>query len=107
MCATNLDDPNAYKGLLDGLYLISKYEGIRGLYRGMIPAFFGVSHGALQFMAYEEMKKWKLKDSSGKDREKLVSLYMCIYIYIYIYLYICISYIKNKYKHIFSLFIIL
>ncbi|CAJ0824737.1 3400_t:CDS:10, partial [Entrophospora sp. SA101] len=71
MCATNIDDPRAYKGLFDGLYQILKYEGIRGLYRGIIPAFFGVSHGALQFMAYEEMKKWKLKIGSKEDRKKL------------------------------------
>jgi solute carrier family 25 folate transporter 32 len=76
MCATNIDDPRAYKGLLDGLYQILKYEGIRGLYRGMIPAFFGVSHGALQFMAYEEMKKWRLKIDLRKDHEKLVSLHI-------------------------------
>jgi solute carrier family 25 folate transporter 32 len=37
---------------LDGLYQIAKYEGIKGLYKGMIPALFGTSHGALQFMAY-------------------------------------------------------
>ncbi|CAJ0633646.1 17938_t:CDS:2 [Entrophospora sp. SA101] len=74
MCATNIDDPRAYKGLFDGLYQILKYEGIRGLYRGIIPAFFGVSHGALQFMAYEEMKKWKLKIGSKEDRKKLDNL---------------------------------
>lgn len=45
-----------YKGMLDGLLKIYKYEGIRGLYRGFVPGIFGISHGALQFMAYEEMK---------------------------------------------------
>ncbi|XP_063406938.1 solute carrier family 25 member 32-like isoform X2 [Mytilus trossulus] len=45
-----------YKGMLDGLLKIYKLEGIRGLYRGFVPGIFGISHGALQFMAYEEMK---------------------------------------------------
>ncbi|XP_060631682.2 solute carrier family 25 member 32 [Anolis sagrei] len=45
-----------YKGMLDVLFKIYKYEGIRGLYKGFVPGLFGTSHGALQFMAYEELK---------------------------------------------------
>jgi hypothetical protein len=58
----------------DGLYQIAKYEGIKGLYKGMIPALFGVSHGALQFMAYEELKKWRFKINfeKEKDHDRLV-----------------------------------
>lgn len=56
---------------LDGLYQIARYEGIKGLYKGMIPALFGVSHGALQFMAYEELKKWRFKVNM-KDPDRLV-----------------------------------
>ncbi|CAO3643947.1 unnamed protein product [Cunninghamella echinulata] len=59
MCTTTRYTPDAYKGLIDGLIRLTKEEGIRGLYRGMVPALFGVSHGAIQFMAYEEMKKWR------------------------------------------------
>ncbi|OWA53510.1 Mitochondrial folate transporter/carrier [Hypsibius exemplaris] len=46
-----------YRGMMDCFYKIYKFEGIRGLYKGLIPGMFGVSHGALQFMAYEELKK--------------------------------------------------
>jgi len=46
-----------YNGVLDGLVKLFKEEGIRGYYRGFLPGIFGVSHGALQFMAYEELKK--------------------------------------------------
>lgn len=46
-----------YKGMADCLTKMYKAEGIRGLYKGFLPGIFGVSHGALQFMAYEEMKK--------------------------------------------------
>jgi solute carrier family 25 (mitochondrial folate transporter), member 32 len=42
--------------MVNALSSIYKQEGVRGLYRGFIPGMFGVSHGALQFMTYEEMK---------------------------------------------------
>ncbi|KAL1920489.1 uncharacterized protein VTP21DRAFT_866 [Calcarisporiella thermophila] len=67
MCATAQKETGAYRGLLDGLYQIARYEGIRGLYKGMVPAIFGTSHGAIQFMAYEEMKKWRASLRPHKD----------------------------------------
>lgn len=42
--------------MVDALVKTYRFEGIRGLYKGFVPGVFGVSHGALQFMAYEEMK---------------------------------------------------
>uniref|UniRef100_A0A0P4VSS0 Solute carrier family 25 member 32 n=1 Tax=Rhodnius neglectus TaxID=72488 RepID=A0A0P4VSS0_9HEMI len=45
-----------YAGMVDALMTIYRLEGVRGLYRGFIPGMFGVSHGAIQFMTYEEMK---------------------------------------------------
>ncbi|MPC39772.1 Mitochondrial folate transporter/carrier [Portunus trituberculatus] len=45
-----------YNGMVDALVKTYKHEGVRGLYKGFVPGVFGVSHGALQFMAYEEMK---------------------------------------------------
>ncbi|CAH3146437.1 unnamed protein product [Porites lobata] len=46
-----------YKGMIDTLFKLWRHEGLRGLYKGYVPGLFGVSHGALQFMAYEELKK--------------------------------------------------
>lgn len=46
-----------YSSMVDGLAKVYRYEGVGGLYKGFVPGMFGVSHGALQFMAYEEMKK--------------------------------------------------
>ncbi|KAJ7395348.1 hypothetical protein BTVI_155886 [Pitangus sulphuratus] len=46
-----------YRGMVDALVKIYKTEGIRGLYKGFVPGLFGTSHGALQFMAYEDLKE--------------------------------------------------
>ncbi|CAG0916847.1 unnamed protein product [Notodromas monacha] len=45
-----------YHGFVQTLGKIYRAEGVRGWYKGFVPGLFGVSHGALQFMAYEEMK---------------------------------------------------
>jgi solute carrier family 25 folate transporter 32 len=74
MCTTSAQDSGAYRGLLDGLTQIARKEGLRGLYRGMVPALFGVSHGAVQFMAYEEMKKWRIERNANHVKENLVRL---------------------------------
>lgn len=49
----------------DGLSSVFRQEGLRGLYRGTTLALFGVTNGAIQFMGYEEMKKW------GFDRKRI------------------------------------
>lgn len=49
-------DTKVYRGFTDALVKIARHEGLRGLYSGFVPGLFGVSHGAVQFMAYEEMK---------------------------------------------------
>jgi solute carrier family 25 (mitochondrial folate transporter), member 32 len=84
MFATQANSPNAYRGLwgkygyrgssekillrkfalIDGLSTIVRTEGVQGLFRGTSLALVGVSTGAIQFMAYEKMKKW------GFDRKK-------------------------------------
>ncbi|KAL2642644.1 hypothetical protein R1flu_010231 [Riccia fluitans] len=46
-----------YSGVRDAVTSILKEEGWRGLYKGLGPGLLLVSHGALQFMAYEEIKK--------------------------------------------------
>ncbi len=71
MCASKASDPNAYRGLVDGLLQTWKHEGLKGLYKGFVPALFGVSHGAIQFMVYEEMKKYSAATSSKKHVDNL------------------------------------
>eukprot|EP01134_Creolimax_fragrantissima_P006417 CFRG6417T1 len=57
MCYQVPGAPDAYTGFANALASIWKTEGVRGLYKGFVPGLFGVSHGAVQFMAYEELKQ--------------------------------------------------
>ena len=57
-----------YKNIPQSFRLIVKEEGFRALYRGLIPALFGVSHGALQFMVYEELKTLTKPKDSVEDK---------------------------------------
>ncbi|GAB6027093.1 hypothetical protein CHUAL_013815 [Chamberlinius hualienensis] len=54
---TETNPDKQYRGMIDALGKVYKNEGVIGLYKGFVPGVFGVSHGALQFMAYEELKK--------------------------------------------------
>jgi len=58
MFTTQAGSPESYRGLWHGASSIYRTEGVQGLYRGTTLALFGVSNGAVQFMAYEKMKKW-------------------------------------------------
>ncbi|KAI9841973.1 MAG: hypothetical protein M1838_003333, partial [Thelocarpon superellum] len=67
MLATGRASPGAYSSLGDGVRTILRTEGIAGFYRGLVPALFGVSHGAVQFMAYEQLKNWRAGDFHRRD----------------------------------------
>lgn len=59
MLSTGSHAPGAYTSFTSGAKQIYNAEGISGFYRGLVPALFGVSHGALQFMAYEQLKLFR------------------------------------------------
>ena len=73
MLSTSSIHPGAYSSILDGTRQIYRREGVHGFYRGLIPSLFGVSHGALQFMAYEKLKIYRGKSKPPGHRD-LVSL---------------------------------
>ncbi|KAH9842216.1 Mitochondrial folate transporter/carrier [Teratosphaeria destructans] len=56
MLSTAKNTPGAYTSIMHGAREIYGKEGLKGFYRGLLPSLFGVSHGAIQFMAYEKLK---------------------------------------------------
>ncbi|KAK3710589.1 mitochondrial FAD carrier protein flx1 [Vermiconidia calcicola] len=66
MLSTARNAPGAYTSTVQGTLSLYREEGLRGFYRGLIPSLFGVSHGAIQFMAYESLKNhWALFHRGG------------------------------------------
>ncbi|KAL3455625.1 mitochondrial carrier domain-containing protein [Aspergillus heterothallicus] len=68
MLATGSKSPGAYTSFTTGAVQIFRSEGLPGFYRGLIPSLFGVSHGALQFMAYEKLKLYRTKTAAKSSR---------------------------------------
>lgn len=72
-----IDPTKRYSGMMDALRKVYHFEGVRGLYRGFVPGIFGVSHGALQFMAYEELKKYYIdRYQLSKDSKLSTGAYL-------------------------------
>ncbi|KAJ6732835.1 hypothetical protein OIU74_004730 [Salix koriyanagi] len=64
-----LHQTRPYSGLYDAVKTIMREEGWRALYKGIVPSLFLVSHGAVQFTAYEELRK-VIVDFKAKQRKE-------------------------------------
>lgn len=69
MLSTSAGYPGAYTSIIDGIRQILRNEGPSGFYRGIVPSLFGVTQGALQFMAYEWLKVQQSNGLSPVPRE--------------------------------------
>ncbi|GAB7342478.1 hypothetical protein MBLNU457_g0676t1 [Dothideomycetes sp. NU457] len=67
MLSTGRNAPGAYQSIYQGTKHLWRTEGFTGFYRGLVPSLFGVSHGAIQFMAYEQLKNRWATGRGGKD----------------------------------------
>lgn len=71
MLSTGKDTPGAYQSITHGAKHIWTTEGIKGFYRGLFPSLFGVTHGAIQFSAYERLKIWRRANVDGQSVENI------------------------------------
>ncbi|KAI9010937.1 mitochondrial carrier domain-containing protein [Phycomyces nitens] len=53
----NHQTPYRYKNTIDAVFTIARKEGIWGFYKGLGSSLFGVSHVAVQFPLYENLKQ--------------------------------------------------
>jgi solute carrier family 25 folate transporter 32 len=66
MLSTGRNAPGAYRNMSHGIREIMRTEGPKGFWRGLIPSLFGISHGAVQFAAYEQLKNRRASQLGGK-----------------------------------------
>ncbi|XP_015889865.3 folate transporter 1, chloroplastic isoform X2 [Ziziphus jujuba] len=64
-----LHQTQPYSGFHDALRTIMREEGWKALYKGIVPSLFLVSHGAIQFTVYEELRKVVVDLKSRKSTE--------------------------------------
>lgn len=78
MLSTPTSHPGAYKSIVDGTQRLYRSEGLLGFYRGLVPSLFGVSHGALQFMAYEQLKVYRGRTLDGGQKDLVAADFLVL-----------------------------
>ncbi|KAI9864606.1 MAG: hypothetical protein M1813_003095 [Trichoglossum hirsutum] len=76
MLSSGRSAPGAYQSLTDGVRQILATEGLKGFYRGLLPSVLGISHGAFQFMFYEQLKNRRSLTINAPHRHNAVTTTM-------------------------------
>jgi solute carrier family 25 folate transporter 32 len=63
-----------YRHTLDAALTIYRSEGPRAFYRGLLPSLLGITHVAVQFPLYEQLKIWAQGDSDVPLRSQTILL---------------------------------
>jgi len=71
MLSTARNAPGAYNTTWQGASSIWHEEGVRGFYRGLVPSLFGVTHGAIQFAVYEQLKIYRAHIITGESSKDI------------------------------------
>ncbi|KAE9467010.1 hypothetical protein C3L33_01077, partial [Rhododendron williamsianum] len=67
----------------DAVRTILKEEGWSALYKGLVPGLFLVTHGAIQFTAYEELRKAVVEFRSADSEEDSSAVELLVTLYFY------------------------
>ncbi|PLW05220.1 hypothetical protein PCASD_25338 [Puccinia coronata f. sp. avenae] len=64
-------DPQSerYRHTMDAIRRIHAKEGLRGFYRGLVPSLFGVTHVAIQFPLYEQIKLYYHRQQHHPEKD--------------------------------------
>lgn len=56
MMSTSRHISGSYSSSIDGFKRLLRQEGVKSLWKGLVPSLFGVSQGAIYFMVYDTLK---------------------------------------------------
>ncbi|KAJ7812310.1 mitochondrial NAD transporter [Mycena olivaceomarginata] len=71
---TQLRSEVRHKHALDAALTIYRSEGVSAFYHGLVPSLLGISHVAVQFPLYEQLKLWAQARTHGPLSNQLILL---------------------------------
>lgn len=72
--AVQVGNERRYKHTWDAVRTIYRQEGVRAFYKGLAPSLMGVSHVAVQFPLYEQLKIWAAPEDNTPLQSQTILL---------------------------------